>query len=102
LNGKRIIIAALLLSQALDLFTTFVGFNLGLREGNVLPSLFLSLGGNVGLALFKLIAVTCLITIIALWGSKYPRAWRGVVLATGVTFAAVAMNTVSIAMAAGN
>lgn len=99
MSGKAFVIAFLLISQALDLVTTYIGFGCGLREGNLLPSWVLSIGGGALLVCFKAAAVALLLGIALALQSRYPRLWHGVVIASVVTMIVVASNAVSIALA---
>jgi hypothetical protein len=99
LGSKGMVIACLLVSQALDLITTYVGFGRGLREGNIVPSAFLSFGGTGSLIALKLVMIVSVLGLALLLQSRYPRLWRGVMIASMVTLLAVASNAVSIVLA---
>lgn len=99
MGSKGFIIVFLLVSQMLDLITTYIGFGIGLTEGNPIPSAFLSASGHAGLIMFKVTAVALMLGIALLLQSRYPRLWHGVMIAGVITMGVVASNAVTIAMA---
>lgn len=101
MSAKVLIVAALVVSQALDLITTYVGFAHGLREGNPLPAWCQSIAGDASLVLVKILAVVIVVGIALMLQRQYPKLWYGVVAATCITFMVVASNAVSIALAMG-
>ena len=92
-HGALTVFAAL---NLLDMASTSLAFQVGLTEGNQLPSMLLASGGEPSMYLFK--AATALLVIAAVWRlSPYYRSlWRGLRVANWLLGGIVLLNALQV------
>ncbi len=82
-----------------DVASTLVAIRMGLVEGNYLPSLILNSSSELLMYLFKLLAVSLVVTILVKLASTYPRLWYGLYASNAIMAIVVVGNLATLAEA---
>ena len=79
-----------------DVASTALGINLGLAEGNYLPSLVLSMGGAAVMYSFKMLVVLLVLAILIRLSSHYQRLWYALYTADAIMAIVVLGNLATL------
>lgn len=89
---RRLVLLAFVGFNLLDAVSTFTALQQGFQEGNVLPAMIISAGGEGGIYLLKATMVWLVVAIMLKLTAYWPKLWYALHVGTAVTALAVIWN----------